>query len=107
MGMMMMHGKLACASCHGPSGRGGEHIMHMHAMYAPDIRWSTLSEEESEHREEEGHEHEHGEYTLEMFKMAVIKGKHPDGKPLKKEMPRWRMSVEDLADLADFLKSLP
>ena len=115
MGMMMMQGRLTCASCHGPTGRGGKHVMHMHVMDAPDIRWSALSEEESEHREEEGeeeeeeegHEHEHGEYTLEMFKMAVIEGKHPDGKPLKKEMPRWRMSGEDLTDLADFLKSLP
>jgi hypothetical protein len=41
-----------------------------------------------------------------MFKMAVIEGKHPDGKPLNKEMPRWRMSGNDLTDLADFLKSL-
>jgi hypothetical protein len=24
MGMMMMHGRLTCASCHGPSGRGWE-----------------------------------------------------------------------------------
>lgn len=111
MGMMMMHGRLTCASCHGPSGRGGKHVMHMQVMDAPDIRWSVLSEEESEHREEEGeeegHEHEHSEYTLKMFKMAVIEGKHPDGKPLKKEMPRWRMSGKDLTDLADYLKSLP
>ncbi len=110
MGMMMMYGRLTCASCHGPSGRGGKHVMHMHVMDAPDIRWFALSEGENEHREgegEEGHEHEHGEYTLEIFKMAVIEGKHPDGKPLKKEMPRWKMSGEDLTDLADYLKSLP
>jgi hypothetical protein len=81
----------------------------MHVMDTPDIRWAALSEEDSEQREEEGeeHEHEHGEYTLEMFKMAVIEGKHPDGKPLKIEMPRWSMSGKDLTDLADFLKSLP
>jgi mono/diheme cytochrome c family protein len=111
MGMMRMHGRLTCASCHGPSGRGGKHVMHMHVMDTPDIRWSALSEEQSEHREEEGeddgHEHEHGEYTFEMFKMAVIEGTHPDGKTLKNEMPRWRMSGKDLTDLAGFLKSLP
>ncbi len=37
-GMMMGAGYLACASCHGPDGRGGQHIMHMQTMDAPDIR---------------------------------------------------------------------
>jgi mono/diheme cytochrome c family protein len=109
-GMGMMHGRLACASCHGPNGKGGTHVMHMFVMDAPDIRWSTLSKEEHENGTGEGEgeesEHAHGEYTLEMFRMAVIEAKHPDGKPLKREMPRWKMSKKDLIDLADFLRSL-
>jgi mono/diheme cytochrome c family protein len=108
MGMMMMHGRLACASCHGPDGRGGQHIMHMRFMDSPDIRWSALEKEEEHHEieESEKHEHKHEGYDLDMFRMAIIEGKHPDGKPLESNMPRWRISEEDLIDLADHLKSL-
>ena len=33
----------------------------------------------------------HGEYDLEDFRQAVVFGKHPDGEPLNRDMPRWRM----------------
>lgn len=98
---MMMGGYLSCASCHGPTGRGGIHTMHMDVMDAPDIRYSTLSSEGEEHGED------HGEYDLDSFRMAVIGGAHPDGKALNREMPRWRMSDQDLVDLFEFLKTLP
>ncbi len=80
--------------------------MHMQAMDAPDIRWSELtSEEAGEHDEDE---HEHGvEYNLELFRLAVVEGKHPDGEPLSEDMPRWHMSDEDLVDLMEYLMSLP
>ncbi len=106
IGGMMMGGYLACASCHGPDGSGGLHVMHMQAMDAPDIRWSELtSEEAGEHDEDE---HEHGvEYNLELFRLAVVEGKHPDGEPLSEDMPRWHMSDEDLVDLMEYLMSLP
>ncbi len=103
-GMMMHMGRLACASCHGPDARGGRHRMHMHVMDAPDIRWSALSAEKREHGSGED---EHGEYTIETFRMAVIEGKHPDGAPLSRQMPRWEMSEADLRDLAEYLQSLP
>jgi hypothetical protein len=78
----------------------------MWVMDAPDIRYKALSSEAGEHAgEEEGGEH--GEYTLENFRLAVVEGKHPDGEPLSSDMPRWQMSDEDLADLFEFLKSLP
>lgn len=99
LGGMMMSGRLTCASCHGPSGRGGRHIMHMQVMDAPDIRGVALAEEE--------HEEGHGEYDLETFRQAVVEGKHPDGEPLDANMPRWSMSDEDLRDLFDYLMSLP
>ena len=42
-GWMMGEGRLACASCHGPNGRGGVHSMGtMQVMDAKDIRWSVL-----------------------------------------------------------------
>jgi mono/diheme cytochrome c family protein len=108
-GGMMGGGSLACASCHGSDGRGGVHPMHMDVMDAPDIRFSALSGEIDEHndsREEDGHADEHSEYDLEAFRLAVLEGKHPDGDELSRDMPRWRMDDEDLADLFDLLKSL-
>ena len=109
MGGMMMGGTLTCASCHGPTGRGGQHTMHMTVMDAPDVRWSALADEghEDEQGEEEhGHGDEGAEYNLETFRLAVVQGKHPDGKPLKDEMPRWHMSDGDLSDLLEHLRSL-
>lgn len=107
-GGMMMQGRLACASCHGPDGRGGRHTMHMQVMDAPDIRYETLNSEEGEHGgSEDGMEHTQGEYDLDMFRQAVVEGKHPDGETLSRDMPRWAMSDEDLAALFEYLKTLP
>ncbi|MGW8251125.1 MAG: c-type cytochrome, partial [Anaerolineales bacterium] len=100
-GGMMMGSYLTCASCHGPDGRGGTHFMHMQVMDAPDIRFQALTEESGEHGDE------HGEYSLEDFRHAVVDGEHPDGDPLSREMPRWRINDQDLEDLFAFIKSLP
>lgn len=105
-GMMMMGGNLTCASCHGIDARGGKHNMNMETMDAPDIRWSALS---GEHHEGQMDTEKHGEnveYTFETFRNAVEGGKHPDGDELKEDMPRWKMSDEDLQDLMEYLKSL-
>jgi len=111
-GMMMGGGNLTCASCHGPDGRGGQHVMHMQTMDAPDIRWEVLNGElESEHggetEGEAGHAEAHTSYDIETFHLAVVEGKHPDGASLSTNMPRWNVSDEDLADLAEYLKTLP
>ena len=105
-GMMMMGGNLTCASCHGIDARGGKHNMNMETMDAPDIRWSALS---GEHHEGQMDKEKHGEnveYNFETFRNAVVGGKHPDGDKLKEDMPRWKMSDEDLQDLMEYLKSL-
>jgi cytochrome c553 len=87
-GMMMGGGYLTCASCHGPDGRGGVHtMMGMQTMNAPDIGGAA--------------------YNLETFRLAVVKGQHPDGTSLSANMPRWNVSDEDLADLAEYLKTRP
>lgn len=113
IGGMMMGGRLACASCHGPDARGGEHVMHMEVMDAPNIRWDALAGHGAAAHEEDGHaedEDEHGEegdgYNPETFRRAVVEGRHPDGEPLSEEMPRWQMGEEDLRDLATYLQSL-
>jgi cytochrome c oxidase subunit 2 len=100
---MMMDSSLSCASCHGTDARGGLHTMHMQTMDAPDIRWEALLHDEDEEHEGD----DHGEYDFEAFKMAVVEGKHPNGEELDDDMPRWQISDEDLADLAEYLMSLP
>lgn len=99
----MMGGRLACVSCHGEDGRGGLHWMHMQQMDAPDIRYEALAGEAGEHGEAEHDE----EYDLETFRKAVALGQHPDGEMLSRDMPRWQFNDEDLADLFEYLKSLP
>lgn len=90
--MMGGGGLLACASCHGPDARGGVHSMGMmQQMDAKDIRWKTLE----------------GEFDTEKFRLAVEEGKDPDGTQLSIDMPRWNMSDGDIADLIDYLKTLP
>ena len=91
-GWMMGNGRLACASCHGPNGQGGEHGMGMmQVMDAKDIRWSVLQ----------------GEFDAGKFRLAVVKGQDPDGTQLNRDMPRWNISDDDLADLIAFLKTRP
>lgn len=91
-GWMMGNGQLACASCHGPTGRGGRHSMGMmQIMDAKDIRWLVLQPE----------------FDVEKFRLAVTKGQDPDGTQLNRDMPRWNISDADLADLISYLKTLP
>jgi len=90
--MMMGHGRLTCASCHGPNGRGGVHNMGMmRTMTAKDIRWSALQ----------------SEFDADKFRLAVTKGQDPDGTQLNADMPRWSIGNDDLADLIVYLKTLP
>jgi uncharacterized membrane protein len=104
---MMMDDRLSCASCHGGDARGGEHMMHMQVMDAPEIRWSALTGESAEEQADDAHEHAHtgGGYGLAEFRRAVVQGEHPDGEPLSSDMPRWNIDDDDLADLAEFLDS--
>jgi len=100
----MMGGWLACVSCHAEDGRGGLHWMHMQQMDAPDIRYSALLNDHDDQGEEEM---PMDEYDLDTFRNAVVFGQHPDGDSFSYNMPRWEMNDTDLADLLDFLKTLP
>lgn len=102
----MMGGSLACVSCHGNDGSGGQHMMHMQWMDAPDIRIVALSAEENEHQGDEQEDAHGEEYNLDTFRQAVVLGQHPDGDALSSDMPRWQLSDDNLADLYDFLKTL-
>lgn len=101
----MRGGRLSCASCHGPDGRGGEVRMMMRVVEVPDIRYETLTSEEHGGHDEEGEEG-HPPYTEETIKRAITEGVDSGGEPLDWPMPRWRMSEEDLDDLVDFMRTL-
>jgi cytochrome c oxidase subunit II len=96
----MRPGRLACSSCHGPDGRGGQVWMMMSSFDAPDIRYSELTD--GGH----GDDHEHPPYTDEDIRMAISEGIRPDGELLEWMMPRWSMTGEQLDDLIAFLKTL-
>lgn len=98
----MMNSVVSCVSCHGSDGRGGVHWMHMQRMDAPDIRYSSLNLEMEEHQGAP-----HDVYSLEDFRLAVIEGSHPDGEPLDENMPNWQINDADLADLFEYIKTLP
>ena len=107
--MMGGSGRLACADCHGKDARGGVHQMGMTQMDAPDIRWAALTEEEhgADGDHNEGGGMDHPPYDEATFKQAVTQGVDPAGDPLDSDMPRWRMSDQDIQDLIAFLKSMP
>lgn len=92
-GGMVGNGNLTCASCHGADGRGGVHtMMGMQTMKSPDIRWSTLKRE----------------FDAKKFRLALTQGQDPNGKKqLNRDMPRWNIGNDDLADLIAYLKTLP
>jgi len=102
----MMH-SITCANCHGPDGKGGRVNMMMSYFDAPDITWDNLTEEEHS-KDEEGEEkhEEHPPYNEDTLKSAITRGINPAGEPLDEEMPRWRMSGQDLDDLVEFIKTL-
>lgn len=96
-GSGMMQGGLACVSCHGPAGHGGQVTQMMTTFEAPNITWSALSMVGAM---------DHAPYTVETLKQAITAGVDPAGKALTAPMPQWRMSAPDLDDLVTYLKTL-
>ena len=105
-GIMLTGGNPACASCHGIDARGGRHVAGDIRMDAPDIRWSALTKMKQKEFSKEGKTPDNPEYTLADFKKEVVDGRELDGSKLDDDMPRWKMSHEDLTQLMDYLKSL-
>ena len=46
-------------------------------------------------------------YDIDDFHRQIESEPHPDGTEVSKDMPRWKMSDSDLADMFAFLKALP
>ena len=100
----MMTGMLACVDCHGVDARGGETQMMMETFHAPDIRWSTLTGDHTDHEGE--NEGDHGPHTRETLQTAITQGIGSDGRTLDTVMPRWQLASDDLSDLIDYLNTL-
>ena len=102
----MMHA-ISCVNCHGPEGEGGRVNMMMSYFDSPNITWHVLTQKD-EHEEvpDQGEHEEHPPYTDVTLKRAITDGVDPAGERLDDEMPRWRMSEQDLEDLVEFIKTL-
>lgn len=104
-GSVRMMQPITCVNCHGSEGKGGRIRMMMQTFDVPNITWHRLTEEEHQEGKEAEHE-EHPPYAEDTVKAAITQGINPAGEQLDDEMPRWKMSPQDLNDLVDFLKTL-
>jgi ABC-type branched-subunit amino acid transport system substrate-binding protein len=88
-----------CASCHGRDGKG-----RPEGGVAPsDLTWNVLTRPY-------GVTHpsgrRHPPYDERLFKRAVTMGLDPAGNKLHVAMPRFRLSLQDMADLTAYVKRL-
>lgn len=90
---------LPCASCHGPDGRGRPEG----GVTPTNLTWEALTRPYGV-RHESGREHP--PYTLPLLKKAIAMGYDPAGNRLNVAMPRYRMTLDDMADLLAYLQRL-
>jgi ABC-type branched-subunit amino acid transport system substrate-binding protein len=88
-----------CAGCHGRDGRG-----RAEGGVAPsDLTWSVLTQPGGATAPSGRH---HPPYDERLLKRAVTMGLDPAGNPLHAVMPRFRLSLQDMADLTAYIKRL-
>lgn len=109
---MQMHGG-GCVTCHGADRQGGR-LMPRFWKVVPPLTPAALFREQDGHGEnskDDGHgdkddgHGDHGAYDDVTLRRAIIEGVDPGGTPLDREMPRWTMGAQDIADLIAFIKS--
>jgi len=90
---------VTCAGCHGRDGRGRPEG----GVVPSDLTWDTLTRPY-------GVTHpsgrRHPPYDERLFKRAVTMGFDPAGNKLHVAMPRFRLSLQDMADLTAYIKRL-
>ncbi|HEX8560732.1 MAG TPA: ABC transporter substrate-binding protein [Pyrinomonadaceae bacterium] len=86
---------VTCAGCHGLRGEGKTEA----GITAGGLAWPTLLKP---HTHPTGRAH--GPFDDASFARAVTAGVDPAGNRLAAAMPRFRMSAEDMADLAAYLR---
>lgn len=90
-----------CAICHGADGRGRTTQMMGGATEAPDIRYTTLTQEGSTEPSASA-----GPWTEEEIIRAVREGFEPNGELLRPDMPRWTLTNAEASALLAYLKEL-
>jgi ABC-type branched-subunit amino acid transport system substrate-binding protein len=90
---------VACANCHGRDGRG----VPEGSVVPPDLTWSALTRP----YETVGRDgRTRPPYTEALIARAILLGVNAAGAPLNPAMPRYRLSLDDSADLLAYLKRL-
>lgn len=79
----------SCEACHRADGSGG--IRLPSGVVSADLRHRALVTQQKH------------PYTLALLERAISKGIDNEGKPLDQAMPRWRLSPEDLHDVAQYV----
>ena len=79
----------SCAACHNTDGSGGKHLPG--GAVSADLRYAALVT------------HQKTPYTLPLLERAISTGVDNEGQPLNPVMPRWRLSPQDVNDVADFV----
>ncbi|MGQ7817203.1 cytochrome c/ABC transporter substrate-binding protein [Metapseudomonas furukawaii] len=90
---------MPCANCHGADGRGRPEG----GVRPPDITWSRLTRPYGQSR---ANGRSHGPYDEGALARAVGEGRDPAGNRLDPAMPRFVMSLRDMASLTAYLKRL-
>lgn len=78
-----------CAACHLANGAGGMHLPG--GAVSADLRHAALVTSQQH------------PYTLALLERAISTGIDDDGKPLNQVMPRWKLSKQDLHDVAYYV----
>lgn len=90
---------LTCVGCHGYDGRGRPEG----GVQPSNITWPALTKTFSAVRADG---REHPPYDEKSLLLAITLGVDPAGNPLDVNMPRYRLSINDAADLVAYLKKL-
>ncbi|NWL77601.1 branched-chain amino acid ABC transporter substrate-binding protein [Pseudomonas taiwanensis] len=90
---------MPCANCHGADGRGRPEG----GVRPPDITWRRLS---LPYGQLQANGRSHGPYDEGALARAVSEGRDPAGNRLDPAMPRFVMSLRDMANLTAYLKRL-
>jgi ABC-type branched-subunit amino acid transport system substrate-binding protein len=84
--------QMPCANCHGSSGTGNPEG----GTRPPNITWQELATAKPTRPA----------YTEALLKRAISMGIDSAARPLQNVMPRFRMSLDDIADLVAYIKQL-
>src|SRR4051794_35716552 len=88
-----------CAGCHGRDGKGKPEG----GVIPSDLTWTALTKP---YGVTHSSGRKHPPYDARLLKRAISMGVDPAGNALHVAMPRYRMSLQDMADLVAYLRQL-